>query len=80
LTPTATYVAAAPSSPTPLLSIVASATTVAVLVPPDGTPVPLEVTRADDGASATSLMFFGGLVAVAVGAGVVVYVWRGRVT
>ncbi|HYI16406.1 MAG TPA: hypothetical protein VEX37_13505 [Thermomicrobiales bacterium] len=65
------------SSPPPTLTLVASATTVAVLVQPDGTAVPVEVVRADDGTSSTNLLLFGGLVAVATGAGAFVWV-RGR--
>jgi hypothetical protein len=39
--------------------------------------VPVEVVQADDGSSATNLLLFGGLVAVAGGAGA--FVWlRGR--
>jgi hypothetical protein len=63
--------------PPPTLTLVASATTVAVLVQPDGTAVPVEVVQADGGSSSTNLLLFGGLVAVAGGAGA--FVWlRGR--
>ncbi|MEX1157955.1 MAG: hypothetical protein WEC79_03370 [Thermomicrobiales bacterium] len=76
--PTATSPrAATPSAPTPTLTLIASATTLAVLVQPDGTAVPLEVIQTEEGSSVTNLMLFGGLVAVAAGAGV--FVWaRGR--
>jgi hypothetical protein len=64
-------------SPPPTLTLVASATTVAVLVQPDGTAVPVEVVQADDGSSSSNLLLFGGLVVVAAGAGA--FVWaRGR--
>jgi hypothetical protein len=66
-------------APPPTLTLVASATTVAVLVQPDGTTVPVAVVQTDDGTSATNLVLFGGLVAVAAGAGA--FVWaRGRRT
>ncbi|MDQ3549629.1 MAG: hypothetical protein M3439_12520, partial [Chloroflexota bacterium] len=68
-----------PSSPMPTLTLVASATTVAVLVQPDGTSVPIEVIQVDDGSSSTNLMLFGGLVAVAAGAGAFVWVRNRRV-
>jgi hypothetical protein len=75
--PTATSTRTPTAPPPPTLTLVASATTVAVLVQPDGTTVPVEVVQADDGSSATNLLLFGGLVAVAGGAGA--FVWlRGR--
>lgn len=76
--PTATRTrTATPAAPAPTLTLVASATTLAVLVQPDGTAVPVEVIQTDDGSSSTNLMLFGGLVLVATGAGVFVWV-RGR--
>lgn len=69
--------ATTPSVPTPTLTLVASATTLAVLLQPDGTAVPVEVILTDDGSSSTNLMLFGGLVVVAAGAGAFVWV-RGR--
>jgi hypothetical protein len=75
--PTATSTRTPTAPPPPTLTLVASATTVAVLVQPDGTAVPVEVVQADDGSSSTNLLLFGGLVAVAGGAGA--FVWlRGR--
>jgi len=75
-TSTSTSTASTPAPP-PTLTLVASATTVAVLVQPDGTTVPVEVVQTDDGSSTTNLLLFGGLIAVAGGAGA--FVWmRGR--
>jgi hypothetical protein len=75
--PTTTSTRTPTAPPPPTLTLVASATTVAVLVQPDGTAVPVEVVQADDGSSSTNLLLFGGLVAVAGGAGA--FVWlRGR--
>ncbi len=71
--------AATPSGPTPTLTLVASATTLAVLVQPDGTTVPVEIIQTDDGASSTNLFLFGGLVAVATGAGAVVWIRNRKV-
>lgn len=63
-------------SPTAFRSITPSpgTTTVAVVIPPDGTPIPLTVGNdGDDGAGTSSgLLVFGGMVAVAAAAGVVV--------
>ena len=76
VTRTQTPTALAPSPP-PTLTLVASATTAAVLVQPDGTMVPVDVVQADDESSSTNLFVFGGLVAIAAGAGA--FVWaRGR--
>ncbi len=76
--PTATVArTSTPIAPSPTLTLIASATTVAVLVQPDGTTVPVEVVQADDGTSSTNLMLFSGLVVVAAGAGAFVWV-RGR--
>ena len=63
-------------SPTSLRTITPSpgTTTVAVIIPPAGTPIPLRVgDDGDDGAGTSSgLLVFGGMVAVAAAAGVVV--------
>lgn len=58
------------------LSATLGPTTVAVLVPPDGTPVPLTNTR-DDGGSASDIAMFGALAALVV-AGVAAVVYRNR--
>jgi hypothetical protein len=63
-----------PSTAIATLTIVASATTVAVLVRPDGTPVPLNIEDGDDGSPATPFLIFGALAAVVVGIGAVVFV------
>ncbi|HEX5164820.1 MAG TPA: hypothetical protein VFV93_05445 [Thermomicrobiales bacterium] len=67
------------AAPSPTLTLVASATTLAVIVQPDGTAVPVEVIQTDDGSSMTNLLLFGGLVVVAAGAGAVVWLRNRRV-
>jgi hypothetical protein len=70
VTATATRAATATPSTTPpaAVTITPGATTAAVFVPPDGTPVPLATVRDDDGGG-WSYVVFGGMAALALAAG-----------